>query len=295
MLNLVHQKSQLQIASDHLASPGPNRQTSRRKSKFWLGILGALKQSENSRTLWLSEIRCWKSFPANFDAAGKLLPDFPAVRNAIPAKVWAFSGKENGCWKVGPAFGNAAGFSPPRPPQPSWVLLKQRVSKQWVTTFAWLPGITVRCQRDARCRQCTGKKLSRTIWSSFNKERISHLCDSTVAGPTAWRDNVLATANPLSVTPLLHVPENRSSKSQALATAVIHRTLKSQCGIALHFRGFWMGGWMRGGLDLQIWGAPFLPQIFPKPFKTSIFTQIGGENGAPRFCRSNPPRIQPPI
>ena len=32
----------------------------------------------------------------------------------------------------------------------------------------------------------------RTFWSSFNKERMSHLCDSTVAGPTARRDNVLA-------------------------------------------------------------------------------------------------------
>ena len=29
------------------------------------------------------------------------------------------SGKENGCWKIGPAFGNAPGFSPLRPPQPS--------------------------------------------------------------------------------------------------------------------------------------------------------------------------------
>ena len=52
--------------------------------------------------------------------------------------------------------------------------------------------MAVRCRRDARCRQCTGKRLSRAIWSSFNKERMSHLCDSTVAGPTARRDNVLA-------------------------------------------------------------------------------------------------------
>ena len=36
--------------------------------------------------------------------------DFPAARHAIPAKVWAFSGKENGCWKIGPAFGNAPGM-----------------------------------------------------------------------------------------------------------------------------------------------------------------------------------------
>ena len=30
-----------------------------------------LRFSENSRRLWLSEIPCWKGFPANFDAAGK--------------------------------------------------------------------------------------------------------------------------------------------------------------------------------------------------------------------------------
>ena len=79
--------------------------------------------SENSRRLWLSEIPCWKSFPANFDAAGKIFTGFPAAPTAIPAKVWAFSGKENGCWKIGGVCGNAPGFSPPRPPQPSWVFL----------------------------------------------------------------------------------------------------------------------------------------------------------------------------
>ena len=48
--------------------------------------------SENSRRLWLSEIDCWKGFPGkNSDAAGKWFPDFPAARNAIPAKVWALS------------------------------------------------------------------------------------------------------------------------------------------------------------------------------------------------------------
>ena len=54
-----------------------------------------------------------KVFPANFDAAAKFFTDVPAARNAIPAKVWTFSGKENSCWKIGRAFGNAAGFSPP--------------------------------------------------------------------------------------------------------------------------------------------------------------------------------------
>ena len=30
-----------------------------------------------------------------------------------------YPGKENRCWKIGPAFGNTAGASPPRPPHPS--------------------------------------------------------------------------------------------------------------------------------------------------------------------------------
>ena len=64
--------------------------------------------SENSRRLWLVKIPCWKSFPANLDPAGKSFTDFPAAENAIPAKVWAFSGKENGCWAVVPEKCNSA-------------------------------------------------------------------------------------------------------------------------------------------------------------------------------------------
>ena len=57
--------------------------------------LGNLQiQSENSRRLWLSKLPCWKGFLANFDAAGKLFPDFPAARNAIPTKVWELSGNK---------------------------------------------------------------------------------------------------------------------------------------------------------------------------------------------------------
>ena len=42
-------------------------------------------------------------------------------------------------------------------------------------------------------------------------------------------------------------------------------------------------------------GAPrFCLRFSPNPFKTSIFPQIGGKNGAPQICRSNAPRIQPP-
>ena len=37
------------------------------------------------------------------------------LRNAMPAKIWALSSKENGCCKIGSACGNAARFSPPRP------------------------------------------------------------------------------------------------------------------------------------------------------------------------------------
>ena len=53
------------------------------------------RTSESSRRLWLSEIPYWKSFPANFEAAGEVFTDLPAAQNAILAKVWAFSGKEN--------------------------------------------------------------------------------------------------------------------------------------------------------------------------------------------------------
>ena len=38
-------------------------------------------QSENSSRLWLSAIPCWKSFPANFEAAGQFFTDFPAAPN----------------------------------------------------------------------------------------------------------------------------------------------------------------------------------------------------------------------
>ena len=44
--------------------------------------------------------------------------------------------------------------------------------------------MTIQCYRDARCRQCTGKRLSGTTWLSFNKEGMSHLCDTAVSGPT---------------------------------------------------------------------------------------------------------------
>ena len=41
--------------------------------------------SENSRRLWLSEIRCWKSSPAYVDAAAKFFTDFPAGKLASPS------------------------------------------------------------------------------------------------------------------------------------------------------------------------------------------------------------------
>ena len=63
-------------------------------------------------------------FPAARNAiTAKVWAFFRQGRNAVTAKVWALSGKENGCWKIGPAFGNAAGFSALRPPQPSTELL----------------------------------------------------------------------------------------------------------------------------------------------------------------------------
>ena len=57
--------------------------------------------------------RCWK-IPHRFSGSTKCYPcqGFGTFRQG------------NGCWKIGRAFGNAAGFSPLRPPQPSWVPLR---------------------------------------------------------------------------------------------------------------------------------------------------------------------------
>ena len=51
----------------------------------------------NSRRLWLSHIWSGKSFPENFDDTGKFFPDFPGSRYAVPARVWAISGRRE-CW-----------------------------------------------------------------------------------------------------------------------------------------------------------------------------------------------------
>ena len=92
---------------------------------------------------------------------------------------------------------------------------KQGVSKLQAggNDICMATGIAVRCRRDARCRQCTqsGKRLSRTLWSSFNKERMSHLCDSAVAGLTARGRRMRIPPFPLSPfsmcpTPLFYNP-----------------------------------------------------------------------------------------
>ena len=59
-------------------------------------------------------------------------------------------------------------------------------------TFAWRPG----SQYDVSVTRGADSVLASDCRAPFgrglNKERMSHLCDSTVAGPTAQRDNVLA-------------------------------------------------------------------------------------------------------
>ena len=86
--------------------------------------------------------------------------------------------------------------------------------------------MTVRCRSDRKRRQCTGKRLSRAIRSSLNKEGMSHLCGSAVAGPAARRDNGLASKSeyppfwyhwvaggPLQERPLQFQPGNVCVKS----------------------------------------------------------------------------------
>ena len=49
-------------------------------------------------------------FSANFNAAGKFFPAFPAARNAIPAKVWALSGRETAAGKSAAPSGTLLDF-----------------------------------------------------------------------------------------------------------------------------------------------------------------------------------------
>ena len=76
-----------------------------------------------------------------------------------------------------------------------------------VTTIAWRPG----SQYDVAATRGADSALASDCRAQFGRpstERMLHLCDSTVAGLTARRNNALqANANtPLSVTPLLNVP-----------------------------------------------------------------------------------------
>ena len=94
--------------------PLPLSQTGGRDKKLRPPALEPFVVNAKSKTAVAVRNSLLEKLSANFDAAEKFFTD-----NAIPAKVWAFSGKEDGCWKIGPAFGNAPGFCPLRPPQPS--------------------------------------------------------------------------------------------------------------------------------------------------------------------------------
>ena len=61
---------------------------------------------ENSRRLWLSQVRFGKSSPDKF------LLDSRDCGMFFPARVWAFSEKAMGCRKTGPEFGNTMQTSP---------------------------------------------------------------------------------------------------------------------------------------------------------------------------------------
>ena len=101
----------------------------------------------------------------------------------------------------------------------------------WGNDMCMASGMTVRCRSDRKRRQCTGKRLIgvRAVWSSFNKEGMSHLCDSTVASPAARRDNVLASIG--------HTP--RGSCNRTLLRRVLRRFSTSRCFL----EGFLEGAW----------------------------------------------------
>ena len=61
-----------------------------------------------------------KSFPANFDTAGKVFTDFPPARNVYLTMFAHFPARKMAAGKSAPpSLRNAPGFSPLGPPQPS--------------------------------------------------------------------------------------------------------------------------------------------------------------------------------
>ena len=71
-------------------------------------------KSENSRRLWLSDIPCWKGFPAIFDASGKFFADFPASTTCYPCQ--GLGTFRQGSWLL-------ENRPLPRSPQPSSIFL----------------------------------------------------------------------------------------------------------------------------------------------------------------------------
>ena len=67
--------------------------------------------SENSRRLWLSDIPCWKSFPANFDAAGKFCTDFRQHDMLSLPRFGHFPARKMAAGKSAPPFLELADFS----------------------------------------------------------------------------------------------------------------------------------------------------------------------------------------
>ena len=134
----------------------------------------------------------------------------------VTADIWCFSGLA-GSVTLYPAQRpcRPSRLLAPSPPRIGHLQFKQGGKQTGGNNIRVANGITVRCCCDARCRQCTGKRLSRIIWSSFNKARVSHLFDITVAGPTARRDNLLAST--CEYTPFRYSHLNVPDRSCALS------------------------------------------------------------------------------
>ena len=76
----------------------------------------------------------------NLQQRSKKIPlGSPGLWHAIPAKVWALSGKGNSLGKAGPAFQNTPGRSPQRLPQPSTTTFLSAASAPsfWVCCWSW--------------------------------------------------------------------------------------------------------------------------------------------------------------
>ena len=123
--------------------------------------------------------------------------------------------------------------------------------------------------------------------SSFNKERLSHLRDSTVAGPTARRDNVLASKceyPPFRYPPFKCALRKPCKTSRSLAAKIILVAIASPLRLcrssSVKFLNFFWEGILAGILRTHTMKAQHSFRKIPVSVKF-VSAILGPEMGVP--------------